>query len=448
MSIDEETKLGKEFLLSVNKELAIIDDPFVNEYLSDLGNYIGQFQDTKPFDLDFYVAKNSELNAFAGPAGHMFFYSGIINAMDEVDELASVISHEIGHVTARHLAGQQDKYSKVAFGTLAGMLAGVLIGGDAGEALLVGSSAAAQQAMLSYSRDDEREADQLGFKKAYLAGFKPDAFIKALARLQQSQWGSEQIPAYLSTHPVDSERMSNLEIISRQYSGSNNTEKAEYFRRLYPLFRTIIKAQSIDPKDAERYFASELEKSPDSSLAQFGMGIALQERGDYDNAIAHYSAALEGMTETASVLRYMGEAYHQKGQTLDAIKTFEKALAINSKDKYTLYLLAATYQEAEDYAKAENIYDRLSLMDPVKDDVFYNLGLCLGRENKLASAHYNFGIYFKRMGDRDNADFHFKKAGELAGADQALQDKIKKEMEEMKKDDKGKKKQQPSGSGS
>jgi len=137
MSIDEESKLGKEFLISVNKGLPLIDDAFVNEYLSDLGNYIGQYQDTKPFNLNFYIAKDNQLNAFAGPAGHIFIYSGLINAMDQVDELASVISHEIGHVSVRHLASQQDKYTKVAFGTLAGMLAGVLIGGDAGEALLV-----------------------------------------------------------------------------------------------------------------------------------------------------------------------------------------------------------------------------------------------------------------------------------------------------------------------
>ena len=108
--------------------------------------------------------------------------------------------------------------------------------------------AAGTQTMLSYSRDDEREADQLGFKKAYLAGFKPDAFISALAKLQQGQWGANQTPAYLLTHPVDSERMSNLEVMSRQYADTDAmTEQVERFRKLYPLFRTIVKAQSTGP---------------------------------------------------------------------------------------------------------------------------------------------------------------------------------------------------------
>jgi predicted Zn-dependent protease len=165
MSIDEENKLGKEFLTSVNRELPTIDDSFVNEYLTDLGEYIGQYQETKPFALNFYVAKDSQLNAFAGPAGHIFIYTGLINIMDEVDELASVISHEIGHVSVRHLSGQAEKSKLVGLGTMAGVLAGALLGGDVADALIVGSVAAGSQVMLSYSRDDEREADQLGFKR-------------------------------------------------------------------------------------------------------------------------------------------------------------------------------------------------------------------------------------------------------------------------------------------
>lgn len=436
MSIEQEDNLGREFIASVTRELPIIDDDLVNEYLTDLGNYLGQYQDTKPFPLNFYIAKDSQLNAFAGPGGYIFIYSGLINAMDQVDELASVISHEIGHVSVRHFSRQAEKSTLLTIGTLAGMLAGALIGGAAGEALIVGSQAAGTQTMLSYSRDDEREADQLGFKKAYMAGFKPDAFISALAKLQQGQWGAQQVPAYLLTHPVDSERMSNLEIMGRKYPAQAATEDVERFRRLYPLFRTIVKAQSTEPKDAERYFNSELEKMPDSSLAHLGLAMALQKKGEYDGAIEHYNIALNGLTEKAPVLRYLGETYQLKGQYHEAISSFEQALAINNKHKSTLYLLATSYLDAEEYPKAVEIYDRLSFMEPVRDDVFYNLGLCLGRQNKLGLAHYNFGRYFKRIGDRDNAEFHFKKAGELAGSDQTLQNKIRKEMEDMKMGDK------------
>jgi beta-barrel assembly-enhancing protease len=433
MSIDEETKLGSEFLTSVKKEVTLIDDTFVNDYITDIGKRLEQYQDAKPFPLNFYVIKDNQLNAFAGPAGHVFVFSGLINAMDQVDELASVISHEEGHVEARHLSSQADQNKMITIGTLAGVLAGALIGGQAADALIVGSMAAGVQKQLSYSRDDERQADQLGFKKAYQAGFNPEAFISALTELQRGDYGTEQAPAYLLTHPVDSERMANLKAMSSEHPVSIKSEEVERLRRDYPLFRAIVLVLSSDPKDAEKHFNMELEKTPDSSVAHFGLGIALEKKGDYSAAISHLNKALEGLPEKAPILRYLGEAYESNGQVNEAINTFEKALAIKSKDKGALYMLAMSYQEAEQYSKAVEIYERLTFMEPVKDDVFYNLGMSLGREGTLGLAHYNFGLYYKRLGDMETAEFHFKKAGELAATDQSLQEKLKKEMEDLKK---------------
>lgn len=434
MSIDEETKLGEQFMSNVKNQIVFIDDDFANEYITDLGNYIAQSIETKPFPLNFYLINENQVNAFATYAGHIFVYAGLINIMDDADQLAGVMAHEMGHVVARHLSRQSEQSKLVGIGTMAGVLAGAMIGGEVADALIVGSLAAGTQTMLSYTRDAEREADQFGFKLAHQSGFKSDALIEALANLQQTQWGVSQAPAYLLTHPLDSERMSNLEAISHHYAGSTlpETEEAERFRRLYPFFRTIVRVQSTDPKVAERHFVLELEKSPDSSLAHLGLAMALQKKGEYSGSIEHYNIALKDLPEKGFILRYLGETYDMNGQTRDAINTFEKALEINNRDKSTLYLLAMTYQEIEEYAKAVEIYDRLSLMSPVKDDVFYNLGLCLGRQNNLGLAHYNFGIYFRRQGDRENAEFHFKKANELAGNNLELKEKIKKETEEIK----------------
>ncbi|NIR12428.1 MAG: M48 family metalloprotease, partial [Desulfobacterales bacterium] len=96
--------------------------------------------------------------------GHIFVFSGLINEMEEIDELAAVMCHEIAHVTARHLAHRIEQSKNLGWATLAGILAGILIGGSAGAAVMAGSQAATAQAQLHYSREDERQADQLGFK--------------------------------------------------------------------------------------------------------------------------------------------------------------------------------------------------------------------------------------------------------------------------------------------
>ncbi len=91
MSIDDETIVGNKFLESVRKQFSMADDDFANEYLNDLGQYLVKNLETEPFPFRFYAVHNSDVNAFAGPGGHIFFFTGLILAMDEADELAAVL---------------------------------------------------------------------------------------------------------------------------------------------------------------------------------------------------------------------------------------------------------------------------------------------------------------------------------------------------------------------
>ena len=130
LSIEEERELGETFLNSVRQNMDLIEDDFVNQYINDLGTYLTQPLQTKPFPFHFYVIKANDLNAFAGPGGHIFVYTGLIEAMTEIDELVSVMCHEIAHVSARHISHQIAQNTKISLATMAAILAGALIGGD------------------------------------------------------------------------------------------------------------------------------------------------------------------------------------------------------------------------------------------------------------------------------------------------------------------------------
>jgi tetratricopeptide (TPR) repeat protein len=119
------------------------------------------------------------------------------------------------------------------------------------------------------------------------------------------------------------------------------------------------------------------------------------------------------------------------GQDDKAIGILEKALKIDNQDRSTLYLLAVSHQQREEFRKASRLYARLTLMEPVKDEVYYNLGVSYGRQERLAIAHYNFGIYFKRLKKIRKARFHFQKAEDLAQDDPALRGRIRKAMKDM-----------------
>ncbi|MCJ7596505.1 MAG: M48 family metalloprotease [Desulfobacterales bacterium] len=431
LSVEDERIAGEKFVENIRRYFEILDDDFSNEYINDLGHYLTKSLETRHFTYRFYIIKDNALNAFAGPGGHIFVYSGLVEVMEDLGELVGVICHEIGHVSARHLANRIEQNKKIALATMAGMLAGVLVGGKAGGTIMSGSMAAGIQTQLGYSREDERQADQLGFNYVAESDFDPSGMITTLKKLEKGQWlGTDRVPSYLQTHPGGSERISHIEIMLGSYTPKIQSGETSPFRRLFPLFKTVLRAKCMDPYDAERLFKMDLEKNP--VLAHFGLGIVLKDRSEYAEAIEHFEKALERDPNSPPILRHLAETYQLRGKDKEAIGVLEKALKINDQDKATLFLLALSYQNLEEYSKAIPMYERLALMEPVKDEVFYNLGISYGRQERLALAHYHFGLYFKRTRELAKARFHFQKSESLAGNDEALKRRIYEAMKEVR----------------
>lgn len=432
LSIEEERVLGEKFLSSVLSQFELVEDEFANQYIYDLGQYLTGQLDTKHFPFRFYIVKAADLNAFAAPGGHVFVFFGLVDAFNRVDELAAVLCHEIGHVSARHISQRLEQAKKINIATLAGVLAGALLGGDAAKALMAGSMAAGIQAQLHYSRNDERQADQLGCKFTAQSGFEPMALISALSTIQRGHWyGTDQIPPYLLTHPTGTERMANLETMLRQYPSVPATKEAEHFSRLYPLFRTLLRALCMDPIEAERVFRVELEQSPDSYLPHFGLGMLFKETAEYDLALDHLKRSLEQERDSVPILTIIGEVYQTKGQDREAISVLERAHALDPNDRAAIFTLASSYENLGQYDKAIGLFKRLELFEPVRKEIYYHLGVCYGRLNRLAFAHYYLGVYFKKSREFDKARFHLLKADELSGNDQELKGKIQGAIKEL-----------------
>jgi predicted Zn-dependent protease len=433
LSIDEETEMGQKFVMEVRKQLNMLDDDFANSYINDLGQYLTGFLETKPFQFHFYIAQSNSINAFAGPGGQVFVFTGLIREMDNADELAAVMSHEIGHVSARHISQQIQQSKVITLATIAGVLASMLIGGNAGSALATGSMAAGVQKQLGYSREDERQADDLGFKYMEKSGFDPRGMISTLKKLEEVGWsGAQNVPTYLLDHPGGAERISTMEIMMKNYTPRPANRTTSRFRQLFPFFKAVVLAKSDDPQDGERIFRKELERNPDSAVAHFGLGVLYKEQQEYPKALEQLEKAFAKKPEMVPIITAMAETYQQQGKDGRAIQILQKALRVNDRDKTALLLLGMSYQNLGDYENSIVFFERLTSMPPVKDEVYYDLGMSYGKEGKLAVAHYNFGVYFKRSGMLDKARFHFKTALELAGSDQMLVSKIKAEMESMR----------------
>jgi len=434
LSPQEETKLGEMFVQSIRSQYEFADYPYLVQYVNDLGTYLGLQIEVRYFPLNFYVIKENNINAFAAPGGHVFLFSGLIRVMDDVDELASVIAHELGHVSAKHLAARVERSKKIGMATMAGILAGILAGGEAAGVLITGSVAAGIQAELGYSQEDEREADQLGFRYSCQSGFEPKGMVTVLKKIQRERWyGEGEIPPYLLTHPGTSERMATIETMAQGYRKMSDPDKAVELRSRFPLFHTMVLALCQDKEDAMREFKKRLIADPESSMAHYGLGLVLEKEGFTNEALNHLKIASKKTPDSIPIMFSLGKAYQSNGQYENSVSILNEALGLSSKDKEIMGLLALSLQHLELYAQAARIYERLTFLPPVKDTVYYNLGLVYGRQGNLAPAHYNLGIYFTRLRTGEKALFHFEKAKELAGSKPELRKKIDNALRDLKK---------------
>ena len=152
-TIGEEREVGEKLLYTIRSNFQLIDDPDVSQYINNLGQEVLKVAGIQYFDYRFFVINDNEFNAFAAPSGLIFFYSGLISTMNSENELLSVMAHEIGHISKRHLASRMAKGKIVGIASLGMALAALALGtGSAAPTLMMGSLAAGQSAALHFSR--------------------------------------------------------------------------------------------------------------------------------------------------------------------------------------------------------------------------------------------------------------------------------------------------------
>lgn len=201
-STDREVQMGRNVARQVEDQLKPAKDPLMTKRVQDIGKKIAAVCDRKDIDYHFEVVEDKDVNAFSLPGGYVYIYSGLIEKVDNDDELAGVISHEVGHIVARHsikkLQGAQ------IYTLLRVLVSQVPSGGEVGAA----ADEAVTQIMLGYSRQDELLADQLGARYTKRAGYDPKGMLTFLQKLQKINKDKPLQPVnYYKTHPYVPDRI-------------------------------------------------------------------------------------------------------------------------------------------------------------------------------------------------------------------------------------------------
>jgi len=208
MNNDQEKIFGKQVMLNVRARSTFSDDALLQEYFTTLSQRLAQKSPRDFGMLTVALAVDPDINAFAVPGGYITINTGLIQNTDSEDELASVIAHEIGHESQRHIARSIERSKQLTLPATAAMIGGILLGGQAVLATIVASQGAVASDRLSFSRTFEREADATGINILAAAGYDPNAMPRFFNNLEKQSrlYGGTPIP-FLSTHPVTSDRI-------------------------------------------------------------------------------------------------------------------------------------------------------------------------------------------------------------------------------------------------
>ena len=431
ITIQEEEEMSREVMKVIIKHYKIINDPLIVNYINQIGQKILSALPPQPFDYHFYVIKNDEYNAFATPAGHVFVNSGLLEAMENEEELAGILGHEIAHVVCRHISQQIERSKKIGIATLAGVAAGILLGiggsAAAAQAVTMGSAAAGQSIQLSYSRENEFQADQIGLVCLTNAGYNGEGLLTMLKKLWSRRWfGPAQFPTYLTTHPATEERMANIDTWLEQNKKNKAHVDAHNFSKVHARLVAVYGDKSV----ALRKFKAAVEKRPEDPLAQYGYGLILARTGDRKNAINHLKKALVKNAFDPYMLKDLGQIYFLDGRYQDALNTLESASNVSSNDPEVFFYLGRAQMELGRLHEAAVTFEELIEKNHDYPRAFYSLGETYGKLGRLDEAHYCLGVYYKKKHDVKNAAFHLKRALELMG-DPDKREKIKKMLKEI-----------------
>jgi predicted Zn-dependent protease len=208
ITVSEERRLGYDFEHEMRRELVFVHDRVVRGYVNDMGAELVRAAGPQPFDYRFHVVDDDEINAFAGPAGHIYVHTETILKARNASELAGVIAHEIGHVALRHIANNYNRQRNTQIGQdilVAG--ASIFGGGVVGSAAQLGTGLAAMAYLNSFGREAEMEADAFAVEVLPKAGYDPSGLVTFFRTLTHEAEGKSQAPSFLSSHPTTADRV-------------------------------------------------------------------------------------------------------------------------------------------------------------------------------------------------------------------------------------------------
>ncbi len=281
----DEQQISRTIMRDIYADPLYLDDPDTEAYLEQLGYRLVSVSSRNQRDFNFFVIQDPSINAFALPGGNIGVHTGLVlNAQNE-SELASVLGHEIAHVTQDHIARMVAAQSQGYWPTLAALGLALLASRsnpNVANAAIASTQAFSIQNQLNYTREYEREADRIGYETLTKAGFDPRSMPSFFTKLQRTnRLYDTSAPAYLRTHPLTSERIADMEARVASTPYLQIADSLDFH-----LIRARLRAREGTAQEAIKTFQAQLQDKRYSQVAaaHYGLALALLRARNYASA--------------------------------------------------------------------------------------------------------------------------------------------------------------------
>ena len=439
ISPQEAQDYGAAMLRQMRALHMVLDDPLLDDYINDLGHRLSSNSDKPKDHFAFFIVKDQEINAFAAPGGYIAVNSGLIEITRTESELASVIAHEIGHITQNHLQRAFEASKKDAPLMALVLLGAIAAGagsrsGDAPMAILAGGQGLIAQKSINFTRKDEIEADRVGIQTLARAGFDPRAMAGFFQHMQDAMSagaGGEDVPALLQDHPVTTERISDAKarasalIAAQKALPPTSLDRQQWARitapipfvkdpsRLtpaptpgdlgsYALMRERVRVLAGDATREATYYKSNLatRQAFDTPENHYGYALALTRSGRGAQAIAQLQPLLQHWPDNLILRLAMADAELQAGQRAAALSVYHELNAQSPNNRAVALAYATALTTGGDKQQASRAAD---LLRPLLDNA---------SEPELYSAYARAS---EQAGDSERAGEAFADASYYAG---------------------------------
>ena len=434
VSETEEEILGRQFLRDLKRETDILYDPIVQEWTELFIYKIGEKSKVSKKTFEILLIRDNNLNAFAAPGGIIGVNAGLFKYADNEAQFASVVAHELAHLSQRHFARRMQRQKDRSLANSLMILASIALAGATSNpnALLVGQQAITQQ-NLSFSRGDEQEADRIGFRNMVAAGFDPKSTSYMFEKLQSlSRLSGSNELEFLRSHPLTKKRIADAQ------SRAQGFEKGNYRNSLdYDLVRnrTIVHFSDV-PRQAVTIFKKELrEAKTDRDLIEARYGLALANSKDKKHTLALENIREALNLDSENLILQIGLLeMHIAAENFFEAEALAASLLSTNPNNYPITMLYnQVLMNKGDYETGEEILRKLTLIRPQDPQVWYWLAEVQGLDKNIISLHLSRAEYFFLTGSYETSIKHLRMAMELAGNNFQLTETIHNKIERSHK---------------